>query len=551
MPERLTVPDRDILLAFLAMQMGFVSKEELSICWQNGPTNDHKSLGDMLVDQGALDESLRALLAALVDEQVKQHDNDPSRSLAAMCSFGSVWEELQRLGMVEMETRLAALPTVAISQQAVDKPPKAAPAGAGDEGRFRIVRPYARGGVGEVFLARDQELGRYVALKQIRAPHADNPANRWRFLAEAEITGGLDHPGIVPVYGVGRQSDGRPFYAMRFIEGESLKDAVARYHARGLRHDRRRVEFGKLLTRLIDACHVMAYAHRRGVVHCDLKPANIMLGQYGQTLVVDWGLAKNYTKRAGDQSQATAARAGREPGRSDDQEDLWRGPRFGTPPYMSPEQAAGQADRMGPATDIYSLGATLYYALTGKPPLEGEDTAELLARVRAGEFSRPATVKQVPAALEAICLKAMALCPEDRYASAHALAVDLKHWLADEPVYAHRESWPARTRRWIRHHFTLVSSIAVSITAALAGLSLSLYLETDALRREGDLRQQIEILRQQAQPRQERSLVGEQALRTSQAKVESADSVPMPGLKDVEMCGGRFGGSSEEVNRDR
>src|SRR5215467_10893128 len=153
--------------------------------------------------------------------------------------------------------------------------------------RYQILRPHDKGGIGEVFVALDQELNRQVALKEIQEQHASDPRNLGRFVREAEITGGLEHPGIVPVYGLGQYADGRPFYAMRFIQGETLKDAIVKYHAGDTG-----VTLRGLLTRFVAVCNTIAYAHSRGVIHRDLKPSNIMLGKYGETLVVDWGMAK-------------------------------------------------------------------------------------------------------------------------------------------------------------------------------------------------------------------------------------------------------------------
>ena len=151
------------------------------------------------------------------------------------------------------------------------------------------------GGLGAVFVALDVELNREVALKQILDHHADDPTSRQRFLLEAEVTGGLEHPGIVPVYGLGTYDGGRPYYAMRFIRGDSLKEAIDRFHAdESLKRDpgRRSLELRKLLRRFIDVCNAIDYAHSRGVLHRDIKPANIIVGKHGETLVVDWGLAK-------------------------------------------------------------------------------------------------------------------------------------------------------------------------------------------------------------------------------------------------------------------
>ena len=149
--------------------------------------------------------------------------------------------------------------------------------------------------MGQVYVAHDEELRREVALKEIQSQHADRKDSRARFLLEAEITGGLEHPGIVPVYGLGQYADGRPYYAMRFIRGDSLQSAIKEFHkAESGERDpgERTLELRKLLGRFIDVCQAMQYAHDRGVLHRDLKPGNIMLGKYGETLVVDWGLAK-------------------------------------------------------------------------------------------------------------------------------------------------------------------------------------------------------------------------------------------------------------------
>src|SRR5262249_46291572 len=171
----------------------------------------------------------------------------------------------------------------------------AAPGQAGQAPRYQVLRSHARGGLGEVFVALDQEVGREVALKEIQARHAHNADSRQRFLREGEVTGRLEHPGIVPVYGMGAYPDGRPYYAMRFIKGHSLSKAIQRFHTEeALTADagKRALELRALLSRFVAVCNAVAYAHSKGVLHRDLKPDNVMLGNYGETLVVDWGLAK-------------------------------------------------------------------------------------------------------------------------------------------------------------------------------------------------------------------------------------------------------------------
>jgi len=214
--------------------------------------------------------------------------------------------------------------------------------------RFRILRPHAKGGLSEVFVARDTELNRDVALKEIQDRYADDPRHRARFEFEAEITGGLEHPSIVPVYGLGHTADGRPFYAMRFIKGDSLKAAIRGFHEADQQHGRdpgeRMLALRALLGRFIDVCDAVAYAHSRGVLHRDLKPGNIMLGRYGQTLVVDWGLAKALDRPEAAASELVAEPPLR-PASGSALEPTQAGIAMGTPAYMSPEQARGPPAR--------------------------------------------------------------------------------------------------------------------------------------------------------------------------------------------------------------
>src|SRR5262249_46181889 len=344
--------------------------------------------------------------------------------------------------------------------------------------RFRVLRPHARGGLGAVFVALDNELHREVALKQILDSHADDPVSRQRFLMEAEVTGGLEHPGIVPVYGLGTYADGRPFYAMRFIKGDSLKEAIERFHADvSLKQDpgRRSLELRKLLHRFTDVCNAADYAHSRGVIHRDLKPANIIVGKHGETLVVDWGLAKSVGRADRSIGEQTIAPS------SSGSSETQPGSVLGTPAYMSPEQARGELDRLGPRSDVYSLGATLYGLLTGRPPFESEDIGSVLHAVEEGRFPRPSRLgPALGKPLGAVSLQAMATVPEDRYPTPRALADDLERWMADEPVTAWREPLSRRARRWGRRNRTAVASAAVALIAGVVGLSAVLAVQTRA-----------------------------------------------------------------------
>jgi serine/threonine-protein kinase len=270
---------------------------------------------------------------------------------------------------------------------------------------------------------------------------------------------------------------------MRFIRGESLQEAIDRFHAvdgPARAPGARWLELRKLLRRLLDVCNAIDYAHSRGVLHRDLKPGNIIVGRHGETLVVDWGLAK--TLGHADPGAAEEERP-LVPSSDRKSAETLPGQALGTPSFMSPEQAVGAPDRIGPACDVYSLGATLYCLLTGRAPFERAAVADVLRAVQDGAFPHPRHVdRSIPPALEAICLKAMALEPRDRYASARALGEDLERWMADEPVSARREPPAERTRRWMRKRRTTVAAVAAAMLVALGGLVVVLAVQARANR---------------------------------------------------------------------
>lgn len=385
-----------------------------------------------------------------------------------------------------------------------------APVAAASDGprvsRFQPQEKLGVGGQGEVWLALDPELNRQVALKVVKPSLKGSQSTVSKFWREAEVTGKLEHPNIVPVYEAGHAADesgasseSSPFYVMRVISQDTLQKAIDAFHAgewveSGLR---------SLLGRFIDVCDAIAYAHSRGVIHRDLKPNNVMLGEFGETLVVDWGLAKVI-----GHGEPTAEGEGLETlNVAPSADETLAGTILGTPQYMSPEQAAGEIHRLGPATDIYALGAILFCTLTGQAPITARPRLlrakigskgntvdvqqpvadhtpkltvnQILEKVRAGDFSRPTAIdSRVPRALEAICLKAMSLATQDRFTTATELAAQVRHWLDDEPVSVWREPVIVRTRRWVRRHQTLVTSSAATILVGIVSLSVLLVMNS-------------------------------------------------------------------------
>ena len=476
---------RDLLFGLLALQNGLIDQGTLFTAFNTWSRAGRASMAEVLIGLGALDEDDRAAVEALVARHLKKHGGDPEKSLAILKIPPSARASLASLGSPEIEATMARIgfgsgPTEEDKDADVDADRTttyAVGSATSDGRRFRILRPHAQGGLGAVFVALDGELNREVALKQILDHHADDPTSRQRFLIEAEITGGLEHPGIVPVYGLGTYDRGRPYYAMRFIRGDSLKDAIGRFHDdESLKKDpgRRSLELRNLLRRFTDVCNAINYAHSRGILHRDIKPANVIVGKFGETLVVDWGLAKPIGRA--EPGTASEERTLMPSSASGSAETL-PGSALGTPAYMSPEQAAGDLDHLGPRSDVYSLGATLYCLLTGRPPFEGDDLGAVLRGVQRGEYPPPRKLDpSISPALEAVCLKAMALKPADRYATARALADDVERWSADEPVSAYRDPVHVRLARWARRHRTGVAIGAGVLQTAVVVLAVSTVL---------------------------------------------------------------------------
>jgi eukaryotic-like serine/threonine-protein kinase len=306
-------------------------------------------------------------------------------------------------------------------------------------GDYEIIREIARGGMGVVFQARQVSLNRPVALKMILAGQLADDTDVRRFYTEAEAAANLDHPGIVPIHEVG-QHDGQHYFSMGYVEGQSLADRLAG----GVLPPR---EAAELIRRVAVA---VQYAHERGVIHRDLKPANILLDRSGNPRVTDFGLAK---KVAGDSGLTGSGQI------------------MGTPSYMPPEQAGGKRGEVGPAADVYSLGATLYALAAGRPPFQAATAMDTVIQVLSDEPAPPRRLNaSIPCDLETICLKCLQKEPGKRYARAAALAEDLRRFLAGEPIAARPITGLERAIKWARRRPAIAALLGLVALVTALGL---------------------------------------------------------------------------------
>jgi serine/threonine-protein kinase len=342
---------------------------------------------------------------------------------------------------------------------------------------YEVLDVLDRGGMGIVYRARQVALKREVALKMILAgPHA-GPAQRARFRTEAEALARLRHPNIVQIYEVGEIED-RPYFAMEYVEGGSLAERLAGTPL----PSRSAAELTETLARAVE------YAHGRGILHRDLKPANILLQQESGVRSQESGdeaasSSSGFSPRISDFGLARRLDAGAE---SADGCQTSTGAVLGTPSYMAPEQAEGKPGKIGPAVDVYALGAILYEMLTGRPPFQGETTLDTLEQVRVQEPVPPRRLQpKVPRDLETICLKCLEKEPHRRYPSAAALADDLRRFLAGQPILARPASLWNQGVRWARRQPALAGLITVSVLAVVSLLGTGVWF-TEQLRTERD-----------------------------------------------------------------
>jgi serine/threonine protein kinase len=307
-------------------------------------------------------------------------------------------------------------------------------------GNYQILKEIGRGGTGVIYRARQRNSQRIVALKRILSVHAESRETLARFQHEAVIVASLRHPNILPIYELGETEDGLPFFTMKHAPGGTLLEA-----APSLRHDPR-----KSVRLIAKVSRAMEYAHGERILHRDLKPGNILLDEHGEPLVSDFGLAKSLEIPTELTRTLTS---------------------FGTPGFIAPEQAHGPAKDLSPTADIYSIGAVLFYLLTGRPPFVGENALAVIKE--AADKAAPKLRTLAPELghdLEIICAKCLEHEPEARYFSAGDLAEDLERWLEGCAIVARRPAVPVRVWRWSKRNPKFASALAASVILAVLNL---------------------------------------------------------------------------------
>jgi tetratricopeptide (TPR) repeat protein len=476
---------RGKLFAAFARRLEYVTDGQLEMACQAQRRDPSRDLADILVAQGAIDARNRALIEEAVESQLAPHAGDVGACFAAIHDKGWIPAALFADGS-DAPTADGAPKgkeplVVAWEEGDADALTETVTLGSYTSGgsRYELLERKWWGGMGEVWIARDRELNREVLLKQVLPRLAEHPQSRGRFLREARTGAILEHPGIVPVYDIGQHPGGQLFQVMRYFRPGSLHKKIAAYH---LAHPDAIVElaFRTLLGHFATACRAIEFVHSRGILHLDIKPQNIVTGEFGETQIIDWGLAQitdadmleKVHEESGNLASGSArgdsvTPASRE--KSTGSDVLPRGLR-GTPAYAAPEQWTGDPKVLGPRTDVYGLGATLFEILASKAPFTGPSPT-IREDVEIGNLHREMK-PWVPAGLRAICRKAMAVKPGDRYATAVALADDIDRFLADEPVAAWPDPWRVRLWRFVKRYRTAVAAAAVLLATTTVALAI-------------------------------------------------------------------------------
>ena len=412
--------DRNLLFGVLAVRVELIDSECFLESCRLWALRKDVPLAEILIELGWITIDDKFHLDYLVERKIQKQGGDARTSLATVAD--------------EIKDALTIVGNGTILYSPADTPrdneASLAVTGTclpGTRDRYELIHLHATGGIGRIWFARDHHLGRDVALKELQPRQSHDPHACARFLREAQITGQLEHPGIVPVYELVRPSlDSRPFYTMRFVKGRTLSEATREFHKIQPAERLDSPEFLILLNAFVAVCNTVAYAHSRGILHRDLKGQNVVLGDFGEVEVLDWGLAKLIDQPEETRPEQSVSLSGES---SDEIGLTAEGQAVGTPAYMAPEQASGCLDRIDQRTDVYGLGAMLYEILTGRPPFWGSDMREVLRNVLESEPIRPTMIwSEVPPPLEAACLRALAKDSTNRFDTPSELGLEVQRW---------------------------------------------------------------------------------------------------------------------------
>lgn len=328
---------------------------------------------------------------------------------------------------------------------------------------FEKLGKLGEGGMGVVYRVKDRRLGREAAMK-VLLPGQASPATTERFLREAQITARLNHPCIPPIFESGKTANEQLYLLMQVIQGKALTQCIREYHDAGRPEARLR----ELLEQLIKISEALDYAHSRGILHRDIKPDNIMIGQFGEVMVMDWGIARDLNDSI---DHPLNGPFGTQVDSVNPQQLTQEGAAIGTPGYMSPEQAGG--DSVTERTDIFALGGLLMEILTDTQPVEGKNTIAIITATVSGIYRSPKKRdSSVPGELNSLTMRAMAYEPEKRYESAKAFGADLRNYLTGAPVQAHSYGPAERSQRWIKQHPKSILFVLVCFILSGVGLAL-------------------------------------------------------------------------------
>lgn len=466
--------DKNLLFGLVAYQNGYITQDQFfqaGAVWNKDPNKD---LGEILVEKKFLEEIERFNLQGIVEDRLRRLGGTDN-TLSFVIANGGV--PTGDLLPDDWKARIEEI-TKIISNSATPVPPQLINTDSPtDANRYVIGKELGHGGQGYVWEAVDTELNRKVAIKNIVPELSDDPLHQELLIDEARKTGKLGHVGIPPVYDIGRDAQGRPFFTMQLIKGKKLSEQYKELKYEGISQSDFVNQIRPMLRHLIAACNTIQFAYdKEAVIHRDLKPANIMVNNYGETVVLDWGMGKIVSDPSENPSQI-----------KDDASSVlfipWTtssgsggktsvGTIKGSVNFMSPEQARAENDRLDHRTDVYGLGAILYWIITGQAPHKRDS----LQDIQRNRFAPPSQVRptlRIPRELEAICLKAMSTAPEDRYQKSSDLAADLENFVAGEPVSAMPENFQRKSERFLRKHARGVISSLLGLSLAVVGLSVA------------------------------------------------------------------------------